>query len=364
MSKNFQRTADGKRYMSQPRHPVTGKRVTITADTVGELQAAMSRFRNVRTNMKMGQTVAEAENSLAPALGVRMTVDEAWSSYESGLDRSREKAESIWERRIKPWFSGKSLWEMRADIMRQWEAEQRRAGFARATVSLAYDMLAAAVNLQVPTVIPCLPWGKWRPERESKDELYTPKRPAAGDMATFKTLVLQASADDEAAWRRGRYSVQARLTIFLGLCMLRQGEATGLSWDHVDVDSPIDIEHPENNRHVLFVEFQAAKGWKKRHTERPRDQPKDGARRLLMHVAIVAMLREQREELIRRGWYRQDGPVWPGPAGAGSKRGACSRRSESNNGRSAPDCRGLMSGALTRCATLQSCWSCRLTVGT
>lgn len=308
----YQRTKTGG-YMSQPRDPVTGKRRTIVAETPAQLEAKLARLRDVRTDMRIGMTPQEAEARIRPVVGTRMTVEECWQRYEAGLDRSLEKGKSVWARRLAPWFAGKTLWELTADVMRAWEAEQRRAGFAMATVGLAYDMLAAAVNLQAPQVIPGLPWGKWRPQRENKDEHFVPKRPAVGDVGSLRMLVDAAAKDDAKVWRRGRYSVNARAVAVMAFCMLRQGEAAGLGWDHVDIDTPLPESGPNSN--VIVVEYQAGKGWRKRHTDRPRDTPKDGVRRLIMHPVVVMMLREQREELIQREQYRQDGPVFPAPGG-------------------------------------------------
>lgn len=306
MSKKYQRTSTGM-LRSQPRHPVTGKRVTITAETQAEMEQKLTRFRVTRSDMTMGLTQNEAEARLAPALGVRMTVDEAWEKYERGLSRSIEKGRWAWRKRLAPWFSGKNIIQLTGDLLRAWEADHIRAGFAMATIGLAYDMLAAAINLQVPAVVPCLPWGKWRPARESKDELYTPKRPALWDMASFEALAAAAARDDEEAWRKGRYSVYCLTTMLLVLTGLRQGEAAGLGWDHVSIDDP--------SNDVLFVEFQAGPNWFKRWGDRPLDPPKDGARRQRLHPVVKKLLLNQRAQLQVRGWYRADGPVLPAPGG-------------------------------------------------
>lgn len=304
--KTYQRDAEG-RYFSQPRNPISGKREKVTADTVLDLERKLGRIRDVRQDMRLGSTIQEAEHRLSPVMGCRMLVDECFSRYRAGLKRSAEKGDSVWERRLAPWFAGKNLWELTADVMRAWEAEQRRAGLAMATVRLAYDMLAAAVNLQIPAIIPGHPWGKWRPEREHRDERYVPKRPALGTLEAFQALVSHATESDKVHWSHGRYSVNARVTVFLGLCGLRQGEAAGLGWDHVEIDG-----HGEP---ILWVQYQAARGWRNRHEDRPRDEPKDGSRRIHMHPVVVELLQKQREDLQARGWYRQDGPVFPGPRG-------------------------------------------------
>lgn len=304
--KKYQRNSNGE-YFSQPRNPITGRRELVTAPTISELERRLERIRDVRRDMRLGGTIQEAEHRLAPVVGTRMLVDECFRRYVDGLKRSKEKGESIWERRIEPYFGGKNLWELTADVMRSWEADQRRNGLAMATVRLAYDMLAASVNLQIPSIIPGLPWGKWRPERECRDERYVPKRPAVGTLEALKALVSHAAETDAMHWRHGRYAVNARVTVFLALCGLRQGEAGGLGWDHVQIDG---IGEP-----VLWVQWQAARGWTTRHNDRPRDEPKDGPRRIIMHPVVVDLLRKQREDLRARGWYREDGPVWPGPKG-------------------------------------------------
>lgn len=306
MQRTYQRLPNGS-YMSQPRHPITKERVTITAETADELEAKLRRFREVRSDINFGLTQNEAEARLKPAIGIRMLIDECFELYVKGLNRSREKAAWAWEKRLQPYFGGMAVIELTADKMKAWEAEHQRLGFAKATIGLAYDMLAAAVNLQIPAVVPGLPWGKWRPARETKDELYVPKRPAIWNLASAKAIVREAAADDESSWRAGRYSCYATIAMVLILTGMRQAEAAGLGWDHVSID--------DASNDVMFIEWQAAKGWSGRHADRPRDEPKDGARRQRMHPAVVALLRQQRAELQRRGWFDANGPVFPAPGG-------------------------------------------------
>ena len=311
MRRDYQRDANG-RYFSQPRDPVTGKRRLVTADSVPQLEAKLARIRDARQDLRLGVSLAEVERRIMPVVAVRMTVEECFARYVAGLQRSKAKGESIWKNRLAPTFGKRAVWELTADVMRAWEGEQRRHGHALATVKLAYDMLAAAINLQIPAMIPGLPWGKWRPERERRDERYVPKRPALATLTALRALVRGAAESDKMHWQRGRYSVNARCVVFMALTGLRQGEAVGLAWDRLQIDG---------GEPVMVVEYQGAQGWPSRHADRPRDVPKDGVRRIHLHPTCVELLIRQREDLRSRGWYRQDGPVWPKSGGGWRRNG-------------------------------------------
>jgi hypothetical protein len=131
-------------------------------------------------------------------------------------------------------------------------------------------------------------------------------RQAAGNLGELLALASAAQADDRQAWARGWYSQKAAAVFVLGLTGLRQGEAAGLGWDDVRLtgDSP-----------SITVRWQVREGWRNRYESRPQDPTKGRKVRMVpLHPAAVAALLSIRGELQRRGWYRDDGPVFPGIA--------------------------------------------------
>ncbi len=316
MRKTYQRSPSGK-LVSQPRHPVTGRRMTITADTQAEMAAKLARVRESRTDMKLGMSPEEAAHRLRPVTAeLRRTVADYFSDYQKGLTcpGTIEKAASVWRQRLAPWFGKLTPWELDAGRMRAWAAELKQDGYATSTIGMAYSFLASAIGVLVPQVIPALPWGKWRPPRPTKDERFQPKRPAASTLEQLSLILHEARKHDEKKWARGQYSPRARLLLFLALTGCRHGEAAGLAWDCLEIDT---------DPAILWVRYQCLRGWQARTKiqGRPDDPPKDGQRRQILHPAVVIALRDQRDELKRRGWYRDDGPVWPAIRGHWSKCG-------------------------------------------
>jgi hypothetical protein len=89
---------------------------------------------------------------------------------------------------------------------------------------------------------------------------------------------------------------------------LRQAELCALGWDCVEIDKP---------PFLLRVIGQAQRQWNRDGATRPREPTKTKRNRAQsLHENAVAILRVQRAEMKRRGWYRSDGPIFPGVGGA------------------------------------------------
>lgn len=298
--------------------PVNGRVRTITARTEEELRRRWSRVDDSRTAYRLGDIGAReaSQRVRGVALG-KVTIDELWNEYtRSAPERSRKIRDATWRHRLAPFFAGRGAVELTQAAMRDWQAQQRRANLAKKTVKNAYDLLAAAFRVAVNDHrLIELPWGAWRPDRPSKRETEE-RREATRDLEEFASLVLAARDQDEPNWRAGRYADRAYALLVFGLCGLRQGEAAGLGWDHVEL---------EGEPHLMRVHYQVVDGWRDHqppqgvHAElaalRPLWPPKNGPRSLTMHAAVVQALRAQRAQLQRHGWYRPDGPVFPGKSG-------------------------------------------------
>jgi integrase len=96
------------------------------------------------------------------------------------------------------------------------------------------------------------------------------------------------------------------VTLFLAL---RNGELAGLGWDDLGLDGP---------RPVARIRHQALDQWRTHYPDwrRPLAPPKGGRERtVLVHPTALVALLAQRESLQARGWFRADGPVFPGNVG-------------------------------------------------
>jgi integrase len=299
--------ARGRTVRSQPRDPVTGRRRSITARDPAELSARKRVLEDLRRDVLYGvKSRQEATRIVTAVVEGRITVADVWRKYaESGPVRSRKLLASTWTHRLEPTFGDRVAWELDEGTMRQWEADQLRLGMRPKTVKNAYDLLAAAYNLAVRSKrITELPWGGWRPTKDKGDQT----REAARSLEEFASLVRAAQIRDAGNWRAGVFSDLTYRVLVMGLCGLRQGEAAGLAWE----DAAIDVEPS-----VLLIRHQATDGWPAENPEwdRPLDPPKSGTRSQLMHPSVIAALRHQREQLRRLGWYRLDGPIFPGRGG-------------------------------------------------
>lgn len=307
--KNYQRMPDG-RLLSQPRDPLTGRRVRVTAETRGDLERQLRKFSDVKERLRWGEIdPRQAARILRPVTGKRSTIGELWERYAPGIPpRSAAVATSTYERRLRPYFEKFQVWELEESKMREWAATLEREGFAPKTIRAAYDWLAGTVRQAIDDgVIDGYPWRGWRPKKGQVLQ----ERERCRTVEELATLLRAARELDQRDWSEHRFADRAVRLCVLALCGLRQGEASGLAWDHVRLDSA-----------VLHVEFQAHRGWPERWPEgRPFDPPKTKPRRIRLHDGALRALEMQRAELERRGWYREQGPVFPAANGAWRRTG-------------------------------------------
>lgn len=83
-----------------------------------------------------------------------------------------------------------------------------------------------------------------------------------------------------------------------------------MGWDHILFDNAPLAE--------MRIWYRTRTGWRERNPnwKRPLDTPKMNKRRTQnLHPAVVQVLQLHRERLERLGWYKPDGPVFPGRAG-------------------------------------------------
>jgi len=306
-----------KRIRSQPRDPVTGERRSFYASSEAERDARLLRLDEVRRDFRYGMDPAEAARAARPALGRVLTVDEAYQRYAAAKKpRAAQKALVTWESYIAPYLAGRRVWELSPDVMARWVLDLGKTrgrsghGLAPATIWLCYDTLAATCNRLVPRDLAGLPWGRWRPDLPKGEDAQVSRREYATTIEQLCALVLAARERDLAAWTRGHFADLTARVVVLLLTGLRQAEGAGLAWDNVTIDAPVPI---------LYVWSQAPQGWRASYPghDRPPAIPKGRKRRKqAAHPNVVSALLAQREQLQARGWYRPDGPVFPGRDGA------------------------------------------------
>jgi len=303
MRNPYQRLKNGQ-LLSQPRDPVTGRRIRVTAGTLSELEHKTRKVSAVREGLRWGDINPKAAAAmLRPSAGKKLTVGACWDRYFPGVPvRSKPIARSNWERRLRGYFAELQVWELDKSRLAAWAAKLEAERFAPKTIRGAYDWLAGAVSVAVDDgIIDGWPWGNWRPKRA----LAVRTRESCTSVADLAHLLAAARELDARDWQAGRYADRTALVAVLALCGLRQGEACGLSWDHVD------LVHQ-----TLFVQYQAARGWRARWPDgRPRDPTKTKPRTIRLHPDAVAALEMQARQLEACGWYRDEGPVFPGHRG-------------------------------------------------
>lgn len=302
---------------SQPRDPVTGQRRSIYASSETERDRRLKRLDEVRRDLKWGLDPAEAARIARPALGRVLTVDDVWTRYVSGKPApSKKKAMGTWEAYIRPYLGGRRAWELSPEVLEAWILDLGKSrgrtghGLAPGTIWLCYDYLAAAFNRLVPRELSDLPWGRWRPALPRGEDARQTRREYATTPEQLAALVMAARARDVKLWNRGLFGDLTARVVVLLLTGLRQAEGCALAWDNVAIDAGVPLLH---------VWAQAPQHWRDNYPghSRPPAIPKGRRRRKqIMHPNVIHALTAQREQLDQRGWYRADGPCFPGRVGA------------------------------------------------
>ncbi len=307
---HYQKLAGG-RLRKQVTDPLTGRRVSIAADSPLELAARVGRIAQIRRDLRSGvRTPADVRRASASAIYGELTVLDVWRDWIEPKEQTGPTwvgaMHSLWNNRFAE-LGPLRHFELTEGRMVKWWAAQLAHGIAETTAKNAFDALCAAFRLAVrSSKLDALPWGPWRPRAPRRRE-----REACRSFAELRALLQACTRRDEVLWTSGRF---ADLTYRVGAIFylgLRQGEAAGLGWDRLQIDEP-----------PLFavIDWQACADWRRRHPEwlRPMDPPKTRRSRTLdlsSTPSAVEVFRAARGQLQARGWYRPDGPVFPGPHG-------------------------------------------------
>lgn len=278
-------------------HRFGRRRVETTPKGLGDLFGAyMATLRTVGAKRK---ALSAWRHQIAPLLGDLYTWELSRArmvSWELAL-RSASAPNSSSPAGHRPATRpGRRLRARRARLRRAERAE--RKAYAASTIRVAFELLRAAHILF--EISPA--WGSWRPKKGKRAP-----REAARDPGELELLVKAALGRDLVYWRKGLYADLAYRVIVIALCGLRQGEAAGLGWDHVDL-----------LRRTVTVRYQAIDGWKTLHPAMARplfpvkNEKHDGpAHEQALHDDAYRVLVAQKAQLEKFGWYRPDGPVFP-----------------------------------------------------
>lgn len=306
-----------KRLRSQLTDPLTGKRVSVYADDPQALEYRASRIRTIRDDLNAGVITREAaEQTLRPYVSGPLTMGMAFKRYLVTVpEASKRLASTNWKNRLEKWFGDLPPEALIRERLAAWESEMIQLGFSSATIRNSYNHLAGCCRMLIDSKeIKDLPWGSiskfaggsgWRPQKGQAKK----RRQAVVTVQAMVAMIEVARAEDEERWLKKKYSDWSIILGVLFLTGMRQAEAAALSWDSVSLDQAVPI---------LRVQWQGKRAWNTRHPEwtRPMD-PTKTRRELVQHLhpLAVQMLRAQRAELVRRGWYAPDGPVFPGRGG-------------------------------------------------
>ena len=305
MRPNF--TVRGNSYRKKITDPTTGRVISVSAKSPAELMIKVRKIQATFEQARLGLIRPDEARREVVKTQAKHTVEELWGRWlaSAGKDTSwGKKAESIWRHHLRDDFAGLAWWEVTDERLAAWE-QKKQQQISQATIKNAWDLLKAVYKRgQRDGIVDMLLWEGWKPARPIKREIE-----AAVSVEELRALIDQARAHDEAAWKRGRYSDLACRVAVMALTGMRQGEAAALGWDCVRID-----EKP----YFVLIRWQALDQWPSRfpHWERPMSPTKQRREEAVrIGAACVAMLRVQRENLRRLGWYRPDGPVFPAKGG-------------------------------------------------
>jgi integrase len=298
----------------QIRHPVTKRRVWITATTQSELDHRVKVIGDMRRDIRAGLvTLDQARAQLAPAIGGRKVLRVLWEDFRQTIGpRSRRSYGHAWSL-IEPELGDMPIWELNQSVVAKWEnkllspSRTRPEGYAPKTVRVCWAILKQLAR--VTANLDRLPWHGYKSRAdklvamaEGNAGARRPRQALASREELQRFLAAATELDEEDGGNR--FIVCG----VLALTGLRQAEAAGLGWDCVRLDT----EPPR-----MAIMYQAPQDWHRDYpSDRPRLPPKNGHDSQNLHPSVVFLLQEQEKRLRALGHYRHDGPVFPAADGS------------------------------------------------
>lgn len=295
--------------LADPLRP--GQKLRVTASTLGEFENRVRMVQSVRRELTLSMiSPEEARKRLGRIQSGASTVDDLYKLFAESIRRRwGKKAASVWAHRLAPYFSGRRAWELTEDALRAWEAKELDCGLSRHTIANAFYVLKKSYRLGMARgLIDAIPWGEWHPKYPRKRIMV---REGARNLEELAALLHAARERDSRMRELGRPQDACVLLKLLVLTLtgLRQGEAAALGWDALELEA----DPP-----TVSIRFAVTEGWARENPawDRPRDPPKNGVHDpIALHPDVVRALKWHREAMTRMGWFRADGPVFPGRSG-------------------------------------------------
>lgn len=308
-------------FLSQIRDPLDPKRrLSIRGDTEEECIKNVFLVRQRRREIQLGiGNTAEHYQQLRAIADGPLTLEKVWADYVRKKDpQARAQHQNTWRNWFAPTFGTRLVGDIGAELMGKWERDVAAWPDPPActTIATQFAMLRAAVRPYVPSRLPDLPWGKWRPVGLGKPA--GAPRSHLRSIDEMRAVLLAARKHDDrlrAQWITHGFADLERRLLVAFLCGLRNGELGGLGWDDIRFDE-------DEQGAIMSVSHQVSANWRKLNPgwSRPLTPPKGrrgtkarNVKPQRVHPDAVLALLAQRDELTKLGWWRADGPVFPNP---------------------------------------------------
>ena len=285
-------------FRSHPRHPVTGRRIALSARTERELEAYKHRIDTLRSDLRLGvASVDEVNRALRRLRHGVVTLEKAAVSYGDRADlapNTRARVLALLRTHLAP-LSALELTSLDAPTLGPWLDGLRRQDLAPTTIGTTWRTLRSIVRHAAERGwIGASPWGAWRPSLWGGRSTRTP-REAARTLDELARLIYAARQISDAAAPGELAELEAKIAT-AGLLGLRQGELAGLRWT--------DLGRTAEGALVVTVARQwAARALKSR-----------GRVRVLETIdELDEILERHRARIVKRQLWKASGPVFPSP---------------------------------------------------
>lgn len=300
-------------YRIERLHPVTQARLILCGKNPERIVAQAHRLESLRLDLRAGIITAEqAKMTAADVIGGLFTVRQAWERYFATVKASstRRTYHTAWKMRLEQEFGDLACVELTKGTLDAWVADQVRKGKEPKTIAHAWDALRAALKLAITDGrLMREPWGDFSVKVKKQKTI---KKELPRSIEEFQQLILVAAEHDaklRATGKGERFGDLAIRIIIAGLLGLRQGELGALGWDDIIT---------QRGAPTVRVRHSVRRNWHIEHPdwERPKHPTKTGEISYLpLHIDAYKALMVQKKYLEERGWYRPDGPVFPGKGG-------------------------------------------------
>lgn len=283
------------RLVYRPRHPVSGRRIVISARTAGELAAFRDRIESLRTRLALGTlSPEEVTRELRRTEHGSVTLERAARMYveRPGLAKNtRRRIRSLLATHLRE-LGPRELDTLDGEVLSAWLDRLKAARLEKTTIGTAWRGLRAVVRYAAERgLIGAAPWGAWRPvlRGSTKNE----PREAARSLEELERLRIGAALVDQERELAGKLGDLEAKVMVGGLLGLRRGELAGLRWPDLELG-------PEGP--IVLVARQYDGRPLKNNTP---------PRRIRTIPELVEVLARYRAALERHRLYSPRGPIFP-----------------------------------------------------